>query len=90
MTFNFSVGNPHSMGEKIRNENDPSFVFVVSKYRVFASGAFQSRFGEINSLRRTVSMLLGCIDWVLLFTSKIRLLFEQLRNKNIVKSNKPL
>ena len=89
MTFNFSVGNPHSMGvvcmsymipfEKIRNKNDPSFVFVVPKYRVFASGAFQSRFGEINSLRETVSMLLGCIEWVLLFTSKIRLLFEQLK-----------
>ena len=65
--------------EKIRNKNDPSFVFVVFKCRVFASGEFQSRFGEINSLRQTVSMLLGCIEWVLLFTSKIRLLFEQLK-----------
>ena len=69
--------------EKIRNKNDPSFVFVVSKYRVFAFGAFQSLFGEIKpflvSLRETVSMLLGCIEWVLLFTSKIRLLFEQLK-----------
>ena len=54
--------------EKIRNKNDPSFVFVVSKYRVFAFGAFQSLFGEIDSLRQTVSMLLGCIEWVLLFT----------------------
>ena len=62
MTFNFSVGNPHSMGEKIRNRNDPSFVFVVSKYRVFASGAFQSRFGEINSLRQTVSCYWGVLS----------------------------